>query len=103
MTKVIYLGLNSGDSHLQRMHDSLNAGALSFDEPYVYHPHVTLAQGLEPQDVEPALDLATARWREFEYSRSFQVETLTFVQNTATNRWLDLVEYELGSMAAVRR
>jgi len=103
VTKVIYLGLNTGNASLHHMHDSLNAEALSFDEPYKYHPHVTLAQELHPDHVDAAFELATARWREFPYSRSFQVETLTFVQNTSTNCWLDLVEYELGSMAAVRR
>ena len=102
-TKVVYLGLNIGDNHLRAMHDSLNVEALGFAEPFVYHPHVTLAQGLNPDDVLEATELATARWGEFEHSRSFEVETLTFVQNTTNNHWLDLVEYELGSMAGVRR
>lgn len=102
-TKVIYLGLNCGDDYLRTMHDSLNTSALGLAEPFVYHPHVTLAQGLNLTDVDCATELATARWREFHQARSFQVETLTFVQNTTTNHWLDLVEYELGSLAAVRR
>ena len=102
-TKVIYLGLSCGNEHLRSMHDSLNSGSLSFAEPFVYHPHVTLAQGVNPADVDAATELATARWREFQQSRTFQVDTLTFVQNTTTNRWLDLVEYELRSMAAVSR
>ena len=102
-TKVVYLGLNRGEDHLRALHDSLNINALSFDEPHVYHPHVTLAQGLDPADVDAATELATARWREFQLARTFQVETLTFVQNTTTNHWLDLVAYGLGSMAAVRR
>lgn len=102
-TKVVYLGLTRGEHHLRTLHDALNVSALGFAEPFVYHPHVTLAQGLNPDDVESATELATAKWREFQHSRSFQVETLTFVQNTATNRWIDLGEYELGSLAAVRR
>ena len=102
-TKVVYLGLTCGEDHLRNLHDSLNSSALGFAEPFVYHPHVTLAQGLNPDDVQAATELATGRWSEFQHSRSFQVETLTFVQNTTTNRWIDLVEYELGSMAAVRR
>lgn len=102
-TKVVYLGLCCGDKQLRTMHDALNVEALGFPEPFVYHPHVTLAQGLSPDDVAEATELASARWNEFQHSRSFQVETLTFVQNTTTNNWLDLVEYELGSIAAVRR
>jgi len=102
-TKVIYLGLDSGCDRLQSMHDVLNANSLSFDEPFLYHPHVTLAQGLDAAQVTEAAELADARWNEFRHSRSFQVDTLTFVQNTASNRWIDLVEYELGTMVAVRR
>jgi len=102
-TKVIYLGLSCGNERLRCMHDSLNSDFLGFPEPFVYHPHVTLAQGLHPSDVVEATKLATARWSEFQHSRSFQVETLTFVQNTSTNHWLDLVSYELGTMAAVGR
>lgn len=101
-TKVIYLGLHSGDRELRSLHDTLNLNALSFAEPYVYHPHVTLAQGLDPADVEEATKLAKARWKEFQYSRAFEVEMLTFVQNTIANQWLDLVAYELGGVAVVR-
>lgn len=102
-TKVIYLGLEDGNTQLHSMHDVLNADALVYPEPFVYHPHVTLAQGLDPDHVDEAADLAAARWREFRHSRSFKVETLTFVQNTSANRWLDLAQYELGALAAVRR
>ena len=103
MTKVIYLSLQSGGDRLHTLHNTLNVNALGFDEPYVYHPHVTLAQGLAPEHVDAATVLAAARWREFGHSRSFQIETLTFVQNTAENQWVDLVEYELGTVAAVHR
>jgi 2'-5' RNA ligase len=102
-TKVIYLGVDRGGDRLSAMHDELNASSLIFDEPFVYHPHVTLAQQIDPFHVEDAVDLAAARWREFRHSRSFRVETLTFVQNTTSNCWLDLAEYELGTMAGVRR
>jgi 2'-5' RNA ligase len=102
-TKVIYLGLDDGNNQLHSMHDVLNSGPLVYTEPFVYHPHVTLAQGIDPAYVEEAADLATARWREFRHSRTFRVETLTFVQNTSVNCWLDLAQYELGALAAVRR
>ena len=102
-TKVIYLDLTTGNGHLHELHDSLNVGALSFAEPFVYHPHVTLAQGLLPENVNEACVLASARWREFQHSTSFQVESLTFVQNTSTDHWLDLAEYELGTVVAAAR
>jgi 2'-5' RNA ligase len=87
---VIYLSIGAGYRELESMHAALNQGPLQFDEPFVYHPHVTLAQQLLPEDVEGALALARKRWREFPYSHSFTVDRLTFVQNTEENRWADL-------------
>src|SRR6476660_9151793 len=43
-TKVIYIGLRSGGDQMRTMHEALNTGALLFDEPYAFHPHITLAQ-----------------------------------------------------------
>ncbi len=89
-TNVIYLSVGAGSRELERMHDALNRGPLAFAEPFEYHPHVTLAQQLAPEQVEAATVLARRRWREFAHSRSFVVDRLTFVQNTVENRWADL-------------
>jgi 2'-5' RNA ligase len=89
-TNVIYLSIGAGYSVLEQMHAELNQGPLKFAEPYKYHPHVTLAQQLTPDQVDAAAALARRRWREFPYSHSFTVDRLTFVQNTEENRWADL-------------
>jgi 2'-5' RNA ligase len=89
-TNVIYLSIGAGYRELERMHAALNQGPLEFAEPFEYHPHVTLAQKLTPEEVEAALAHARARWREFTYSRSFMLDRLTFVQNTEDDRWADL-------------
>jgi len=89
-TDVIYLSVGAGQRELEGMHAALNRGPLQFDEPFPYHPHVTLAQQLSPEQVEPSAALARRRWRDFPYSRSFTVDRLTFVQNTVENRWADL-------------
>jgi 2'-5' RNA ligase len=89
-TNVIYLSIGAGYRELVQMHAALNRGPLQFAEPYQYHPHVTLAQQLTPDEVDAAAALARRRWREFPYSHSFTVDRLTFVQNTVDNRWADL-------------
>jgi 2'-5' RNA ligase len=89
-TNVIYLSVGAGYRELEKMHAALNRGPLEFAEPFEYHPHVTLAQQLSEDEVGTTLALARRRWREFPYSHSFTVERLTFVQNTAENRWADL-------------
>ena len=94
-TQVIYLSVNTGNLELRRLHRLLNAGPCAFQEPYSYHPHLTLAQDLEPGHVAAALETTKLRWREFSDRRAFTVENLTFVQNTIDNRWADLNLYPL--------
>jgi 2'-5' RNA ligase len=98
-TNVIYISIGAGFRELEQMHAALNQGPLQFDEPYKYHPHVTLAQQLSAEQVEAAAALARRRWREFPYSRSFTVDRLTFVQNTEENRWADLA----GRVLSIRK
>ena len=90
VTQVIYLSVKSGYNELKQLHSKLNTGELAFEEPFEYHPHVTLAQELEPGEVAALFEKASARWKEFSHSHSFAVDRLTFVQNTLENRWTDL-------------
>jgi 2'-5' RNA ligase len=96
VTNVIYIEVTSGREELFAMHDGLNGGALAFDEPFVYHPHVTLAQEIPPGQVQTVHELAQRRWREFQGSRVFQADRAAFVQNTMGNCWIDLAECDLG-------
>jgi 2'-5' RNA ligase len=89
-TDVIYLSVGAGHDELERMHQALNSGRLAFQEPFQYHPHLTLAQELEHGQVSAAVELAERRWREFSHPRGFTLNRLTFVQNTMENRWADL-------------
>src|SRR5580704_15314205 len=46
VTNVIYLQVGSGADELRQVHQAMNAGSLEFQEPFPYHPHITLAQEL---------------------------------------------------------
>jgi 2'-5' RNA ligase len=96
-SQVIYVSIQSGFKELERMHDALNTGHMAFEEPYPYHPHVTVVQELAPKDVPDAAQFARWRWSECKHPRSIQVERLTFVQNTIENCWTDLAMLDLGS------
>lgn len=102
LTDVIYLSLSGGDAELRYMHKVLNTGALEYKEPYSYHPHITLAQDLNPEEVDRLYKLACCRWDEYSYNRSFRAETVAFVQNTAQKTWIDLGEFTLGAVSSVR-
>jgi len=99
VTDVLYLQVGEGASELRRMHEAMNADALMFQEPFVYHPHITLAQDVPHEQVEDVCNLARRRWNEFRGSRTFRAEHAVLVQNTLSNLWLDLADYQLGSMA----
>jgi 2'-5' RNA ligase len=101
VTQVVYLSVNTGHAELKRLHQRLNTGNLVFEEPFVYHPHITLAQDLEGDQVAAAAELAARRWREFPHSRSFLLDRLTLVQNTLTNCWTDLRSVRLSSSVTI--
>ena len=95
-SNVIFLGLREGEQQLHKMYEALNCGAARFTEQFVYHPHITLAQNIGPGEVQRLFQLARLRWREYGGIRSFRVSNLAFVQNTATNDWLDLATIPLS-------
>ena len=98
VTNVIYLELGAGAAELRQLHAAMNSGPLNFDEPFVYHPHVTLAQELAGPDVPAAHDTARRRWQNYAGTRSFRAERAVFVQNSLHNHWVDLAEFGLGAV-----
>jgi len=85
-----HISVEGGTEQLRQMHRSLNRGALALEEPYPYHPHVTLAQEFEMGHLEALLALASRRWREFRGPRRFRAESTMFVRNTRGDEWVDL-------------
>ncbi len=94
-SSVVYIEIGMGGTTLKELHAKLNEDGLYFAEPYSFHPHITLVQGLMPEEAPLVLGLARERWSRFPGKRSFRADKLSFVQNTVQNRWLDLVHYEL--------
>jgi len=101
-TQVIYIALARGARELRRMHAALNHGQVEWREPFEYCPHITLAQQLDAEAVQRALERSVRTWQEFKGSRRFEVRRLAFVQNTVGNRWMDLEGLELTEVGARR-
>lgn len=100
-TNVIYISILHGYSELEELHQLLNRGSSGCQETFPYHPHLTLAQQIDPGAMAAAGELVSQRWQEFQHAREFEVEELTFVQNTSDNVWMDLAEIPLGVALAV--
>lgn len=96
VSSVIYVAIRAGFAELQRLHDCLNTDSLEFPEVFPYYPHITLAQELATDQIAPVWELARQRWADCPLKQPFPVETVTFVQNTSRNEWIDLVECRLG-------
>lgn len=95
VSKVIYIGLKQGEEQLREMYRMLNRGAVAYDEPFPYHPHVTLAQNFPLDQVDRLHDLASRRWAEYKHTRRFTVDALDFVKNLYGNSWADLTNVHL--------
>ena len=100
---VVYLNITEGRHELLQMHRALNVGPLQYEAPYPYHPHITLAQDLTPQQSIELAAVARRRWAEYSGPRVFSAELLVFVQNTARNRWADLAHFHLSPAPSIRR
>jgi 2'-5' RNA ligase len=98
---VVHLSIGQGSATLIKLHRALNWGSWAHLEMFYYHPHVTAAQGLPPDQVPKATEVAVARWSVYEGPRVFSVERVTLVQNTVANEWRNLKEFELRTPVIV--
>jgi len=97
VSDVVYIGLSTDRDRISEMHAVLNTNGLENAEAFEFTPHITLAQEIEPGEVERVTGIAQRRWAEYAGERSFRLETITFVQNTEGNNWIDLGECRLGT------
>ena len=96
VSDVIYISIGNGEKELRQMHSLMNSGGLRYQEPYPYHPHITVAQNLKPDELDEFVRVAKQRWADFSSPKSFEVNTATFVQSTSRKTWVDLDECQIG-------
>src|ERR1700681_660195 len=85
VSAAVHLSLCAGWTEAARIHKALHCGDLSCMEFFEYHPHVPLAQDLDPPCAAGVLELAERRWSEYSGPRDFVVDYVTLVQNTLEN------------------
>lgn len=101
-TRVAYLSVSAGRAGVEELHRSIGAGALASDDYFPFHPHLTIAQEIEPGKVARLLDLARQRWQEYPLSRTYSAQTLTLVRNVSAERWETVAERELEQATLLR-
>jgi 2'-5' RNA ligase len=100
-SNVIYLSIEQGESHLRELNRALDRGDLRFETAFSYHPHITLAQGIPPPDVEPLRAMAAEEWDAWRGDRIFLVDSLWLVQNVMPDVWLECGLFPLALEAPV--
>ena len=96
VTNVVYVAVDGGFLQMRKLHERLNSGPVGFAEPFHYHPHITLAQGLTAAQAHRVKEEAVSRWSQFPGSRRFSTDSFSFVQANCAGRWVDLAEYSLA-------
>jgi 2'-5' RNA ligase len=98
---VVYLGVTRGYTELLQFYAALNCGCLRYTEPFPYHPHITIAQNVTAEDAARLAAVASDRWAEYRGPRSFDVASLSFVQQVAPNVWVDVATVPVGAAVPV--
>ena len=83
---------------LDSLHRKLSTDSLEFDEPFPFHPHITLAQNFDLGTVAERFEIANASWNSYAGPREFLLDRVVFVQNTENNCWMDLRAFPLKGL-----
>jgi 2'-5' RNA ligase len=93
---VVYLEITHGANELRELYTLLNRGALAYKENFPYHPHITIAQDIPPDEAPRLAIIAKERWAGYQGPRGFSVTSLSFVQHVAPSIWTDVAEVPIG-------
>jgi 2'-5' RNA ligase len=89
---------------MRELHDKLNVGALQYDEPWPYMPHLTIVKHKAVELAAEAAEISRQRWAQYQGPRRILLEELTFVREGAAEMsWIDLLPIPLGSSLAFKR
>jgi len=95
LTPTVFLRVAKGAYRMRELRDRLNLGALCYQEPWPYMPHLTIVKADTDDEVPKALEIARQRWSEYSDTRKVRINKLSFVKGTG-ERWVDLATVLLG-------
>ena len=95
-SNVIYLDIARGIDELREFYRVLNRGPLQYKESFPYHPHITIAQNIPPDQAPRLAAAAKGKWAEYHGPRAFMVASLSFVQHVAPSIWTDVATIHAG-------
>lgn len=103
-TPTIFIRVAHAAYRLRELHDKLNQGALAYDEPWPYMPHLTIIKLSEPEAAHAATEVSQQRWQQFDNDRRVVIDKLTFVrEGSSMYSWVDLAPIRLGTPMTQKR
>jgi 2'-5' RNA ligase len=95
-SNVVYLDIARGIDELREFYRVLNQGPLEYKESFPYHPHITIAQNIPPDQAPRLAAVAKEKWAGYRGPRGFTVSSLSFVQHVAPSIWTDVATIHAG-------
>ena len=90
VTEVVFVTVAEGISSCEKLEPSVRSGPLDKELTYPYHPHVTIAQNVEPE----ALDTVFAEMADFE--ARFHVDGFTLYTHDNGTSWRPKRRFTFG-------
>ncbi|HZS56388.1 MAG TPA: 2'-5' RNA ligase family protein [Bryobacteraceae bacterium] len=82
-TNVLYLDVRAGSEFLSRLHAELNQGSFAYQEPFPFHPHVTVGGPVPKQDLAFISRKAGEAWKSSLRNFRFKIQEIAFVSIAA--------------------
>ncbi len=101
-TGVVYVAIARGEAEMRQAHAALGTEEFAYQEPYPYHPHLTLAQDFPSEQSAEVAEHARAAWSSWRGPRSFDVNHLSFVQGANLCTWQTVSEHDLRPVRRLR-
>jgi 2'-5' RNA ligase len=93
-TPTIFIRVARAAYRMRELHDAMNSGALQYDEPWPYMPHLTIAKLNCVPDVEKVINEVRERWQQFRGDRDIRIDNLAFVRGSG-HTWFDIAQFSL--------
>jgi 2'-5' RNA ligase len=93
VTEVVFISVAMGISECERLHQSImESPGVHRPQRFPYHPHVTVAHNVAPEQLDAVFDDLTT------FQAGFEVRGFTLFEHTAEQRWQERRRYQLGEV-----
>lgn len=89
ISPVVFVALDQGWKECSDLQAELNVGVLAQEREFPYHPHVTIAHNLTPEQLDHAQDMMRG------FTGQFTVHTIELFEHVG-QQWRELRSFPLG-------